>query len=401
MKKNISLLLLVHCSNYLFPLLVLPYQMRVLSVDNFANLMLIQSIVMMLSLVVNFGYNFSATKAISTAKSKFDIDKIYSDTISSKLLLCTIVIIISSVIIYSFFSKEIIIPLFISFIYLIGNVFFSTWLFQGLERMKGIVLATSIAKTIAIGLTFFIVKEETDLNNAIFSQNLGMFLSGLISLLYVKYTKMASFILPEVSSVYKCIKKSLPYFLSIAATSLYTYMNIVIVSVFCNSGDVANFAAADKLRMAVQAMLVPISQAVYPRVNKSMDGERAKLVLYYGKPFAIFGFFLSLTIMIFGEWLSLIYFGDGYSNASKIFNFMFPLPFVISLSIILSQWILMPFNREKTLSKIYMFGAFMHVIFSIILVEFFGIQGMITAILITEITIVILMYRKARCYLWL
>ncbi|WP_320715401.1 oligosaccharide flippase family protein, partial [Enterobacter bugandensis] len=69
MKKNIILLFFVQASNYLFPLLTLPYLMRVLGAENFGIVAMVQAWLQYIIIFVDYGFNFSATLLVSVNKN--------------------------------------------------------------------------------------------------------------------------------------------------------------------------------------------------------------------------------------------------------------------------------------------------------------------------------------------
>ncbi|MBN1086315.1 oligosaccharide flippase family protein [Erwinia aphidicola] len=70
MFKNIAYLALVQVSNFVFPVITLPYLVRTLGVSDYGSIMLSLAIVQYFSLVVDYGFNYSATREIAIAKSK-------------------------------------------------------------------------------------------------------------------------------------------------------------------------------------------------------------------------------------------------------------------------------------------------------------------------------------------
>lgn len=396
MRRNIFLLFLVHGTNYLFPLLVLPYQTRVLNVSAFADVAKIQAVIMLLSLIVNFGYNLSSTRDVARATSQHKIDNIYSVTIYIKVILTILCLIVG--VAYLFFANKtnLMVPFFISSLYLFGSAFFATWLFQGLEKMNEIVISTSIAKVIGLALTFYLVRDADDVNAALFTQNIGMFVSGLISLYLVHKYNYARFRVNKARALINSFHSSWPFFLSLAATSVYTYLNVIILSFLLNDTQVANFSAADKLRMAAQGLLIPVGQAVFPRLSKLKNEDYANALKVYAVRFILFSVLLSISMLILGEWVTKIYLGEQYLLAGSYVQAMFLLPIIIAISTVYSQWILIPTGKEKTLSRIYIIGALSHIIYTIPFVYFMGGGGMIVSIILTESIIILLMFRVAK-----
>ncbi|HCP6769731.1 TPA: O148 family O-antigen flippase [Escherichia coli] len=396
MKKNILLLFLVHGANYLFPFIVLPYQTRILSIETFADVAKIQAAVMLLSLIVNYGYNLSSTRAIARAVSQAEINKIYSETLIVKLLLATICLALGYV--YLMYVKEysLIYPFIISSIYLYGSALFATWLFQGLEKMKAIVIATTIAKLTGVILTFILVKSPNDIDAALFTQNIGMFISGIISIYLVRKNKYATVIYFRLKNIILSLKEAWPFFLSLAATSVYTYFNVILLSFYAGDYVVANFNAADKLRMAAQGLLIPIGQAVFPRLSKLEGYEYSSKLKIYAIRYAIFGVCISAGLVFLGPMLTTIYLGKEYSLSGEYLQSMFLLPAIISISTILSQWMLIPQGKEKILSRIYILGAIFHLLYAFPLVYYYEAWGMVISILFTEVLIVLFMLKAVK-----
>ncbi|MFP1462773.1 oligosaccharide flippase family protein [Escherichia coli] len=223
---------LVHGANYLFPFIVLPYQTRILSIETFADVAKIQAAVMLLSLIVNYGYNLSSTRAIARAVSQAEINKIYSETLIVKLLLATICLALGYV--YLMYVKEysLIYPFIISSIYLYGSALFATWLFQGLEKMKAIVIATTIAKLTGVILTFILVKSPNDIDAALFYTKHWDVYKWYNIYLFGKENKYATVIYFRLKNIIVSLKEAWPFFLSLAATSVYTYFNVILYYLF-------------------------------------------------------------------------------------------------------------------------------------------------------------------------
>lgn len=186
MKKNIILLVFVQISNYIFPLLTLPYLMRVLGSQNFGLLVMAQAWIQYAIVFSDYGFNLSATRVIAiSVGDETKINKIYTKTMAAKFVL----VLLSYAIMLSYGAycefDSFFMLILISSLSLIGSLLFPVWLFQGLEKMDGIVWSSTLAKILAMVLTFSLVSNENDLLYAAFVQSLGLFLSGVISYIYI------------------------------------------------------------------------------------------------------------------------------------------------------------------------------------------------------------------------
>lgn len=384
---------MVQSSNYIFPLLTLPYLLRVLGVDNFAVFSISQAVTQYFILLTTYGFNLTSTKEISISRhSQQEINVIFSSTILAKLILCLISYIIL-VIIINFVDDyaDISIPLYLSFIRVIGEVIFPIWLYQGLEKLNGMAISTTIAKFIIFICTFIFVRQSEDLQIAILIQSLSVLLSGILSYYFIFRYKLVTGFCFSVKDVCLAFKRSFPVFISSSFSSFYMNLNVIVLGFYASPEIVANFSAADKLRLAVQNVLSPVSQAVFPRVSyQTNNGESvSSLLKTYGLPFILFGFTISSCIFFIGEKVASIYFGAEYALASKIFYYMFPLPFIISVAMVFGFWILIPRNKGKFLPYIYGIGAICHLSYLYIMIKHYSYIGVTLSIIMTELMITI------------
>ena len=64
LKKNIISLVILQGTNYLLPLISLPYLVRVLGPEKFGLIAFVQAIIQYFTMVVDYGFNWSATKKL-------------------------------------------------------------------------------------------------------------------------------------------------------------------------------------------------------------------------------------------------------------------------------------------------------------------------------------------------
>ncbi|HDS9457730.1 TPA: oligosaccharide flippase family protein [Enterobacter asburiae] len=390
MKKNIILLFFVQASNYLFPLLTLPYLMRVLGAENFGVVAMVQAWIQYIIIFVDYGFNFSATLLISVNKNKqTKIDSIYTAVTAAKLILLLVVSFIFCLYVMingsSIYSHLIILGL----ISVIGTVLFPVWLFQGIEKMQGIAICTTIAKCVSLLLIFLLVKTPDDMNMAVISQSSGMFVSGILACIFIKKQKLAKFTKVSIQEIYLVLSKGFDLFVSNITISFYTTLNILIIGYFGGPTLAGYFSAADKIRTAAQGLMSPVQQAMFPRVSSLInEGKQLKEILnLYGKKFIAFGFLISISMAAIGYPVSLYYFSAEYRVSSMILLMMSPLPLIVSIGVVYGQWWLIPNNLTKIVRKTYLAVSLMHIIVSIVLMHITPTYGVTISVIITEIIV--------------
>lgn len=387
MKKNIILLVFVQVSNYIFPLLTLPYLMRVLGSQNFGLLVMAQAWIQYAIVFSDYGFNLSATRAIAiSVGDETKINKIYTKTMAAKFFL--VLLSYFAILSYGAYCEfdSFFMLILISSLSLIGSLLFPVWLFQGLEKMDGIVWSSTLAKILAMVLTFSLVRNENDLLYAAFVQSLGLFLSGVISYIYIHIYKIARITNISFVEIGGSLKDGFDLFVSNVFVSVYTTLNVLIVGFFINSSVAGFFSAADKLRYAAQGLLSPVQQALFPRVsffvNRGMNLK--EMLIKYGYKFILLGFSISVGIALIGYPLSPIYFGYGYESASLMLLMMSPVPFIVSIGVVFGQWWLIACNRSNIIRKIYMYVGFLHILTCVVFIKYIGEFGVVLAQILTE-----------------
>lgn len=380
----------MQASNYLFPLLTLPYLMRVLGAENFGVVAMVQAWIQYIIIFVDYGFNFSATILISVNKNKQSkINSIYTAVTAAKLLLLLFVSCIFSLYVMINGSDIYSHLILLGMISVIGTVIFPVWLFQGIEKMQGIAICTTIAKCISLLLIFLLVKTSDDMNMAVISQSSGMFVSGILACIFIKKQKLAKLTKISMQEIYLVLSKGFDLFVSNITISFYTTLNILIIGYFGGPTLAGYFSAADKIRTAAQGLMSPVQQAMFPRVSSLInDGKKLKEILsLYGKKFIAFGLLISISMAAIGYPVSLYYYSAEYRLSSMILLMMSPLPLIVSIGVVYGQWWLIPNNLTKIVRKTYLAVSFMHIIVSIILMHITPTYGVTISVIITEIIV--------------
>ncbi|HHC4763080.1 TPA: flippase [Escherichia albertii] len=394
MKKNIFYLFLVQTSNYIIPLLTLPYLLRTLGIEGFGKLMLGQAIIQYFILITDFGFNFSATKKIAQADKQQEINVVYTNTISAKIvLLCLsfIAYLISFFILELFEGIELLTA--VLFFMVIGNVFYPVFLFQGLEKMKNIAWASIVSKVLMFIFLILFVRHENDLLTAAVVFAAGGVLPGIFSLYIIRKEGYASFDKFSFSGGIGELKDSWPLFISQISISFYSTFNVILLGYLFNPAIAGYYAAADKLRNAVQGVFQPIQQVIFPRLNKEKDKYKSNFI-NFSVIFILFSLLVSLLVFYLGQPISIMYFGASYIASSLLFKWMSILIFIVSIAIVFAQWGLISIGYEKILTKIYLLGAILHLVYSPFVVRLYGLYSMLGCVILTELflTIIIIVF---------
>ena len=161
--KNMVSLGVLQVANYLIPFLVLPIISRVLGPSLFGSISYAQNIVTYLTLLINYGFEYSATRQISIARDdKKKTDAIFWSVIVAKTALLGISFLILAVL-PVWMPRVACDPQLYVYTALmnIGIVFFPTWYLQGMQQMDKMAWANFFTKLLGAVLVLYFVREAS------------------------------------------------------------------------------------------------------------------------------------------------------------------------------------------------------------------------------------------------
>ena len=185
--KNFFSLSVLQAFNYILPLLVLPYLIRTIGLNYFGVLMFSQSIINYFIIIVDYGFNLSATREVSIHRNeKNKLIEIYTSVTGIKLILFAISSLFLSLL-FMFDEIRNYYYIYVSFyLMVLGQIFFPVWFFQGIEKMEFITLINVITKTFCMLLVFVLILDSNDFWIYPVLVSLGFILSGIYSIFILK-----------------------------------------------------------------------------------------------------------------------------------------------------------------------------------------------------------------------
>lgn len=394
--KNIVSLFGVQGMNYLIPLISLPYLVSKLGPESYGVLGFSVAFVQYFCLLTDYGFNLSATREISiNREDKAKVSHIYWSVMACKVVLLIVGIVILQVSCFasSYLSLQEKV-LWSAYGITLGNALFPQWLFQGKENMAIISIANVSARLLSVPLIFAFVTSHNDAWIAALITSITSIFGGCISIWLLYKERYVHFCSVSVHDVISQLKDGWHIFLSTAAISLYTTSIAVVLGFVCGSTSVGHFVAADKLRLAVQGLITPISQAVYPKFSAIMSKDKnqgfillRKLIKYY----AVGGLFLSLSLLGCSKFLVEMVYGDKFTASVSVLMLLSMCPFLVAMGNVLGIQTLLALGYKKQFSNILTASGVVNVVVIFPLTYFFAENGAAIAILFTETVVVLLM----------
>ncbi|MCG6913284.1 oligosaccharide flippase family protein, partial [bacterium BMS3Abin03] len=136
--QSFTSLSILQIANYLFPLIVLPYVVRVLGPAKYGLINFAAAFVAYFSLICDYGFNLSGTKTISLIRNeKEKLSRTFSAILTIKIIFVILSFLILVLVVFTipFFKSNWDLYL-LSFGIVLGTVLFPNWFYQGIEQMK-------------------------------------------------------------------------------------------------------------------------------------------------------------------------------------------------------------------------------------------------------------------------
>lgn len=349
---NFTYLSILEIIGLLLPLISYPYVIRTVGADNYGVVVFCQAIIAYVVIIINFGYNVSATRKISENRTNvFKIREIYSSIVYQKLLIFAICLVSGLfVLIFLKYDYSVILLGFIGLC--IQKVFFPTWLFQGLERMKFITIITFVAKCSCLILIFLFVHDKKDYACIPVLYSIGGFFTSVLSVIILKKKFDIYFVKVSKYRMKEDFLESLPFFTSRLSAIVMERGNVLVIGTFFSYDMVAIYDLCAKIVSILKTPFSLVAQVIYPNVAKSKNMLLVKKSI---KIVLLFGAFVCLFVYLFAPNIILLLSDTSMLGAVSILKIMVLYVPIVGISYLFGASVLVVkgYSREYNLSVVY------------------------------------------------
>lgn len=386
---NIGSLYILQGLNYIIPMAVLPYLVRVLGMEMYGLMAFAQSFAQYFTILTDYGFNFSATRSIAQQREdRVAVSRLFWAVFLIKLILMLLgaLLLVGIVHFVPRFHRDA--PFFyVGYVAVVGNVLFPVWYFQGIEKMRYISVVIGIARLFSAAMLFVFVHRPTDALLALGIQAGGLLLSGIAGVIIVLSHFRVKLVRPRTAEIRRALTDGWHLFVSTAAISLYTNTNVFLVGILAGNVEAGYFSAAEKLIRAMNGLIFPLSQAIFPHVNTLVKESRESALRFSRKTLRLLApltLVPSLVILIFAAQIAHLAFGHYGTGSIAVIRWIALLPFIIAVSNVLGVQTMIPFGLDRQFSRILISAGVFNVLLAIVLIKLFGAAGAGASVLATE-----------------
>jgi PST family polysaccharide transporter len=346
---NFSYLAILQIFNMILPLITYPYLIRVLGAELYGRIIFSQAIMSYFSVVINFGFNISATKDIAqNQNNKQKISEIISSVLTIQFFLwffCFISMIIMINIIPSLKENQLL--YIFSFGITFNELLFPVWYFQGIEKMKFITYINLIIRILFLILIFIFIRNQFDYLLVPLFNALGNFIGGVVSLAIIFLGHKLSFKIYPFKILKKYLTNSFYLFISKIEILIKDKSIIIILGVFFNKTIVSHYDIASKLVNLFITLYQIIPTVILPRLIQQRNYIWTRVIFLFSIVISILYY---CGISFFSDQIISILTGNNLTGAKIYIIIVGLLVLTTPINTLLNYYLIIS-NKEKTVLK--------------------------------------------------
>lgn len=396
--KNVFSLGLVQIANYVFPFITVPIVSRIIGPDKFGVLNFSAAFMAYFTLLINFGFDLSATRAIASKRDDIEErNKIFNQVFLAKIVLFCVSVVLFLVALFTVpqlqHEKQVAI---FSFLLCFSWVITPNWLYQGMQELSRVAIFNLVTKVIFTVVILLVVRQKSDYVWQPLAISSAQIVVGIFSFWFAIHRYQIKIKLPKLRFVLDLLWNERVIFFSMVVINLYTTTNVVLLGFLQSPEYVGYYTAGWRLIIIIQTIIaLPLSQSLFPFVGTAFAQSKEKGIDVVRQLFPIVTVITggaALVLWLLGPFVISVFYGHKFEPSIMVFRILAFVPLIISWSNLLGIQTMINLKMDKTFFRITLSGAVTSIILNFILVKRFGYIGSAWCWVLTEIFITTAMY---------
>ena len=388
---NVAALVGVQGLNFILPLLVYPYLVRVLHFELLGIVFLAQVFSGYFIQLVDFGFSNTAVRRMAQLNQPSEERSILiSSILLTRLFLMAMgsipyVIVILVTPIFSKYQEVFL----LSYTLVVGQALYPYWFFQGVQKMKFQFLTSLFGKAIALALILIAITTPAEAYRVNLFWGLGSIGGGIIGWIIMIQKFDVRLRRISILQIVNELKDGMPVFISSFLLFLGSSTGVLFTGLMIGPYASGVYGLAEKIMQALRAGAIILYQVLLPRVSYlstiSHLAVRQYIFAFFKLLIPFFGI-ASLGMAFFADEIIFIASGSYNQEASASLRILAFIPLISMLSIPFSQFLIV-YGLYRNYLVATLIGTLLGVVLAFALVHFFNIQGAAIGQLLLEIAI--------------
>lgn len=392
-KYNYLMNLILTTSSFLFPLITFPYASRILLVEGNGKVNFAASIMNYFLMIANLGIPTYGVRACAKVRdNKEELSRTAQEILIINFVSTTIATI-------SYGACILYVPRFrtdqllflIEGITIVLNMLGANWLYQALEQYDYITFRSILFKTFSVMLMFLLVHQENDYELYALTTIVGSVGSNALN--FYRLHKLIYWKRFERYNLKRHLKPILILFAQVAAVSIYTNLDTVMLGFLKGDFEVGLYSSAVKIKSVLLGLVSSLGSVLLPRMSfyvkkKNYEEFNRLSVLALNAQLLVA---LPLAIYFTVEAKDCIVFlaGNKFSEASSAMMMINISIIPIAITNIIGIQMLTPLDREKQVLNSVLVGAGIDFLLNLLFINRWGATGAALATTIAEVAVLI------------
>jgi PST family polysaccharide transporter len=338
------------------------------------------------SLVVEYGFVYSATRQLATASSDEDVEDTVAGVSGAKLLLSGGAVAAACVayqlvplfhqhplLLWTAVSAEIV------------KALLPIYYFYGIKRVRTASYLEIAMRTAAAAGIFIFVRKPEDGWKIFALSGVSAFAALIIghAMIYRRYALRW----PRAGDGWRMLRDGWAMFLFRSAHNIYSLGNAFILGLFVSPQAVGYYSGAEKISSAATGLLSPFTTVLYPRAAglvKSSLGKAAQMTRVSLYIMGSAGLVLGLIMCLGAGWFIPLILGRNFAPSESVFRILgLRAPLIAWTNVLGFQWLLV-LGLEKEFQRITMAALAANVVLAAVLAPRYSYNGMAWAVVISQ-----------------
>ena len=266
--KNIISLLNVQLIGFLSPLLLMPIIIKVYGIENYGIFSFLYTTSYFLFIIIDYGFSLGAVKNVLYENFSNRVNSINTIITCQLILIIFVFILFFCISYFGFFSKSDyksythLIPM-----YCVCFWLNSIWFYQCVNELSLYSKFQTANKVSFLIISLVISNLGLEIIYIFYSFIFCGLIFGLSQLIHVKHKLNLKFNIVQLSNIRKQFCLNFSFFVSKLSILSYTSAISIFIGFKFGAEFLGYYSVADKIRGAMQAYLIPITQVLYPVIT--------------------------------------------------------------------------------------------------------------------------------------
>lgn len=391
---NIINLTLVKFVRLIIPLAAIPILSSKLSTEYLSFYFLAMLISAWVSMILDFGFEYSGVRKVSSkSDSPVFLRNKFTGVLIAKLILASVIIFISLLIYYLFYSQgEKSLYIVIGVILGVSQSFIPVWFYLSLGKLNKVSLITISINLFILASAYFL-SGDSDLKYIFF----GVVLLRIFGAIYLSspYTKKLEICRKKtyISGI-NYLVWGREMFVFQAVSSLYTAFPGYYFSIIGSSEGIIAFGVAERVMRACGSAISPISQSLYPlfcklaNTNNTQTKKIKNIFLLFQCSVTIF---IISSVCFFSSDIVIYLLGNEDIYIQKLICALSAVVIITNISNIYGVQGLLAYKKDKVFNKIIISLSLVSVPVLIVFSKYWDSFGVVLSIISVELSVMLLM----------